>query len=111
MVGRSHCLGLAWIHRHQALVPGKRCLVRCWSCAVFSRSREKTIEEVTLMLSVTFDSIKHQRVAATLPVMSSSYVKEQAMVSQTSKTTEPIFCPPDLSRRPFQLTVERAMKA
>ena len=33
------------------------------------------------------------------------------MVSQTSKATEPIFCPPDLSQRPFQLTVERIMKA
>jgi uncharacterized protein YndB with AHSA1/START domain len=33
------------------------------------------------------------------------------MFSQTSKATEPICCPPDLSRRPFQLTVERAMKA
>jgi len=33
------------------------------------------------------------------------------MVSQTSKATEQIFCSPDLSRRPFQLTVERAMKA
>ena len=33
------------------------------------------------------------------------------MVSQTSKATEQVFCPPDLSRRPFQLTIERVMKA
>jgi uncharacterized protein YndB with AHSA1/START domain len=33
------------------------------------------------------------------------------MVSQTSKAREQFFCPPDLSRRFFQLTVERIMKA
>jgi uncharacterized protein YndB with AHSA1/START domain len=33
------------------------------------------------------------------------------VVSHTPKATEPIFCPPDLSQRPFQLIVERAMKA
>ena len=31
------------------------------------------------------------------------------MSSKTSKAPEPIFCPPDLTRRPLQLTVERAM--
>jgi uncharacterized protein YndB with AHSA1/START domain len=31
------------------------------------------------------------------------------MSSQTSRATEQIFCPPDLSSRPFQLRVERAM--
>ena len=33
------------------------------------------------------------------------------MNSQISKPVEPIFCPPDLSQRPFQLTVERVMTA
>jgi uncharacterized protein YndB with AHSA1/START domain len=33
------------------------------------------------------------------------------MASKTSEALEPIFCPPDLSERPFQLTVERAMTA
>jgi uncharacterized protein YndB with AHSA1/START domain len=33
------------------------------------------------------------------------------MSSQTSKAPESIICPPDLSQRPFQLEVERAMSA
>jgi uncharacterized protein YndB with AHSA1/START domain len=33
------------------------------------------------------------------------------MSSQTSKAGESIFCPPDLSQRPFKLKVERTMKA
>lgn len=33
------------------------------------------------------------------------------MVLETARALEPIFCPPDLSQRPFQLTVERAMTA
>jgi uncharacterized protein YndB with AHSA1/START domain len=33
------------------------------------------------------------------------------MVSQTSKVHEAVFCPPDLSQRPFQLAVERTMTA
>ena len=31
------------------------------------------------------------------------------MTSKTSAAREPIFCPPDLTQRPFQLTVERTM--
>jgi uncharacterized protein YndB with AHSA1/START domain len=31
------------------------------------------------------------------------------MSSQTSKAHEPVNCPPDLSQRPFRLTVERTM--
>jgi uncharacterized protein YndB with AHSA1/START domain len=33
------------------------------------------------------------------------------MSSKTSAAREPIFCPPDLTQRPFQLTVERTMTA
>ena len=33
------------------------------------------------------------------------------MTSKTSEAREPIFCPPDLTQRPFQLTVERDMTA
>jgi uncharacterized protein YndB with AHSA1/START domain len=33
------------------------------------------------------------------------------MKSQASKDTESAICPPDLSQRPFQLTIERAMSA
>lgn len=33
------------------------------------------------------------------------------MASKTTQAREPIICPPDLSERPFQLTVERTMTA
>ncbi|HKY27782.1 MAG TPA: SRPBCC domain-containing protein, partial [Pyrinomonadaceae bacterium] len=33
------------------------------------------------------------------------------MVSKTSEARESIFCPPDLTERPYQLTVERTMTA
>ena len=33
------------------------------------------------------------------------------MTSKTAKAREAIFCPPDLTQRPFQLTVERTMTA
>jgi hypothetical protein len=35
--------------------------------------------------------------------------RDEIMASKTSEALEPIFCPPDLSERPFQLTVDRAM--
>ncbi|HEY9501361.1 MAG TPA: hypothetical protein VIR01_07035, partial [Pyrinomonadaceae bacterium] len=33
------------------------------------------------------------------------------MASKTSEAREPVVCPPDLSERPLQLTVERTMTA
>ena len=33
------------------------------------------------------------------------------MSSETKQAREPLFCPPDLSKRPFKLTVQRTMKA
>ncbi|HKY29632.1 MAG TPA: hypothetical protein VJM12_16960 [Pyrinomonadaceae bacterium] len=33
------------------------------------------------------------------------------MTSKTASARERIFCPPDLTQRPFQLTVERTMTA
>jgi len=33
------------------------------------------------------------------------------MTSKTSAAREPVFCPPDLTQRPYQLAVERTMKA
>ena len=33
------------------------------------------------------------------------------MSSETKQAREPLFCPPDLSKRPFKLSVQRTMKA
>lgn len=49
-------------------------------------------------------------VALLLPDEVESY-KELFMVSKTSEARESIFCAPDLTERPYQLTVERTMTA